>query len=109
MLVTRVQHVERTEQIDVDHCLKRIRTHPQRRRQKVACRARQHNVDLAECVAAPRKGLGDFGVVAHVAGHANCIVPDGGCGRRNFLFAAADDHHLGPCSGIALRNTQVDA
>ena len=108
MLIAGVEDVEGAEQINIDHRLEGIGAHSQRWRKEIARCTGQHDVDLAKSVAAMCIGLGDLGIIAHIAGHADSIAGNG-CGGGGDLFLAAADHHdFGSRLGIALRDPQVD-
>ncbi len=104
--------IEGADQVDVHHGLEAVGGHAQRRRDKVAGRARDHDVDRAEFVARARECRFHRGVVAHIGRHANSAatgINDAGRRRGNALGVAADQRQAGARLGEVPGDAQVDA
>jgi len=106
------EHVERAEQVNLDHRTEGVGRQPGRGRKEIACGARDDHVDLApllgSCSERTRNGV----EVANVGNHA-----DGVGARRlhalsrdsNPLLIAADDRDVGAHLAEAFGDAEVDA
>ena len=69
------QHIERAQQIDIDHRLERVGRDAQRRGDEIAGRPSQDDVDLTISIAGRRKGLIHGVEITHIGGEPHRFRP----------------------------------
>src|SRR2546423_3457170 len=112
MLEHRAAGIERSEQIDVDHCLETVGRHSQRRRGKVSCRAAHDEIDGPVLISRGLDRRVQRIIVADIGGMAGSFYTSFtnlfGSGVQ-FLLGAADKRDARSVRGKSFGNREVDS
>src|SRR6476619_4240053 len=111
MLERRTTGVERSEKIDVDYRLERVRRHAQRRCRKISRCTTNDYIDLSELLASCRNRGGKHVVVSNIRGKSGCYPTAFGDTRRcsvELLLCPPDEPDFRAMLGIPLRDCEID-